>query len=306
MIGSLAPVVVFAYNRPEHLSRTLTALAAADGAAASQLWLFCDGPKPNQDPTLVESARAVARNSKWTEHFSEVVVECAERNKGLAASIIGGVSEVLKRFDSVIVLEDDLIVAPDFLLFVNDCLCFYRDNEKVGSVTGFCPLKVLPRAYSHDVMTVPRNSSQGWGTWADRWQRVDWDAKEATRLWREYALSRRFNLAGSDRVDRLRRQLAGQIDSWSIRFGLWQLLEGRYTIYPVDNRIKNIGYDGSGVHSGVSVSKNELIIEAQQPYTLSFPPENRAVLGAFRRTYSGSLPRRLVRHFRTRMHSLKF
>ena len=254
---SHAPIVLFAYNRPEHLRKTLEFLARAEGAIHSELWIFCDGPKGEADSALTEAVRAVARDPKCSNWFRATHIETSETNKGLAGSIIGGVTKVMETADRAIVVEDDLLVAPDFVSFMNNCLDYYADDQGVGSITGFSPLKQPPNGYLHDVMAVPRNSSQGWATWTDRWIEVDWEAKDANRIWNERALRHQLNSAGSDRADRLRRQLEGKIDSWSIRFGLFQTVTGRVTIYPARNRVQNIGYDGSGVHSGVGTPKNE-------------------------------------------------
>ena len=300
-----APIVVFAYNRPDHLARTLSKLAQADGASASDLWIFCDGPKPNANIGKIEAVRAVANDPKWRSKYKSVRVTSSEKNKGLAKSIIQGVSAAIDEFGTAIVVEDDLLVAPDFLTFMNECLEFYREDESVGSVTGFCPLKAPPEGYVFDVMAVPRNSSQGWATWADRWRQVDWDAKDAVRVWNDPELRRKLNSAGSDRAFRLRRQLDGEIDSWSIRFGLWQIVNGKNTIYPVRNRIQNIGYDGSGVHSGTGQPKNaDFGPEYANMMPQTVVPDPR-VLRSFRATYSGSLLRRAVRWLRLRFLSRK-
>ena len=42
---SLAPIALFGYKRPEHLTRTLKALRASPLARASELHVFSDGPK---------------------------------------------------------------------------------------------------------------------------------------------------------------------------------------------------------------------------------------------------------------------
>ena len=297
-----APVIVFGYNRPDHLRQTLSALAAADGARGSPLWLFCDGAKPGADMARIDAVRAVANDPVWDTHFASVTRIMADQNRGLAASIIGGVSRVLERAQTAIVIEDDLIVAPDFLQFMNDCLTFYQDDPKVGSITGFCPLSTLPAGYSADVMAVPRNCSHGWATWRDRWEQVDWDAPGAARIRDDAALRRKFNAAGSDRAYRLRRQLEGRIDSWSIRFGLWQFLDGRHTIYPSQNRIRNIGFDGSGVHTRAGQEINHEI--AAKPYTLEKVSENNDILDAFHQVYSGSPARRAVRWLRAGLQGI--
>lgn len=293
----LSPVVVFAYNRPDHLRQTLTALAEADLAAQSRVRVYADGPRDEVAREAVAAVRKVLDDPVWRDRFAAFEVAASDANQGLARAIIGGVTEIVEVAGRVIVLEDDLIVARDFLRFMNDALDFYRDDSSVGSISGFCPLKARPAGYVHDVMRLPRNCSHGWATWADRWREVDWTAAEADRLRREPALRRRLDSAGSDRFHRLQRQLAGNINSWSIRFGLWQVLTGRDTIYPVDNRVRNIGFDDSGVHTRRGQEVNDRIV-TDAPYVLTDPPEVPAVLEAFSRIYSGSPVRIFMRNIR--------
>ena len=58
-------------------------------------------------------------------------------NKGLAKSIIDGVSNMLNRYSRVIVLEDDLRTTPNFLDFMNQSLDFYENNRAIQSVSGY-------------------------------------------------------------------------------------------------------------------------------------------------------------------------
>jgi len=298
-MSNLAPIVLFGYNRPDHMRQTLDHLAQAAGAVESPLWIFCDGPKPGTDPAQVEAVRALAHEPQWVQKFASIKVTAAAQNKGLARSIISGVSAVMDEAGRAIVVEDDVLVATDFLRFMNDCLEFYKNDQSVGSVTGFSPLPEPPAGYAHDVMAVPRNCSQCWATWADRWREVDWEARAAEKLWNDPKLRRRFNAAGNDRVERLRRQKKGKIDSWSIRFGLWQTLAHRHTIYPVDNRVRNIGYDGSGVHTKSGQNVNAAALSEPRSYRLELIEQNPAVIREVSRIYSGSWLRQTVRSARS-------
>lgn len=306
----LAPIVLFGYNRPDHMRQTLDHLAQADGAAESPLWIFCDGPKigadpkTGADPAQAEAVRALAHDPHWVQKFASLKVVAAAQNKGLARSIISGVSAVMDHAGRAIVVEDDLLVAPDFLRFMNDCLDFYEDDQSVGSITGFSPLTEAPLGYPFDIMSVPRNCSHGWATWADRWQQVDWETRDATKLARDPALRRRFNAAGNDRFDRLQRQLAGKIDSWSIRFGLWQTLAGHHTIYPVHNRVCNIGFDGSGVHTRKGQDVNATMLSGARPYRLEPVTPDPDVLRQVARIYGGPWPKRVLRDVRGYLWSL--
>lgn len=297
MSRPVAPVVVFAYNRPDHLRQTLTALGDADLARDSRVRVYADGPRNEAAREGVAAVRAVLDDAVWRTRFGTFEVVASDENKGLARAIIGGVSEVVEQAGRVIVLEDDLIVSRDFLRFMNDALDFYEADQTVGSISGFCPLKAPPPGYTADVMRVPRNCSHGWATWADRWREVDWTMSEAWKLQQDRALRRRFHLAGSDRYDRLQRQLAGKINSWSIRFGLWQFLSGRDTIYPSANHIRNIGFDNSGTHTRSGEEINDALGDRRQ-WTLADVEVHPGILAGFRRAYSGPPLARLGRYLR--------
>lgn len=299
MTRSLAPVVVFAYNRPDHLHQTLTALAEADLARDSRVRVYADGPRSEGAREGVAAVRAVLDDPVWPDRFAAFEVVASDENKGLARAIIGGVTEVVEQAGRVIVLEDDLIVSRDFLRFMNDALDFYEPDPTVGSISGFCPLRAPPPGYTADVMRVPRNCSTGWATWADRWREVDWTAADAPRLYRDRAFRKRFNAAGSDRVDRLRRQMQGTVSSWSIRFGLWQTATGRETIFSATNRLTNTGYDGSGVNTRAGDEINQAFDIEGRPYRIEAVDVDPAVLRAFSHAYSGSRLSQMVRALRT-------
>ena len=61
----------------------------------------------------------------------------SEVNKGLAKSIISGVSEILDKYGKAIVVEDDLYTSRSFLRFMNDMLNKYELDERVMQVSGY-------------------------------------------------------------------------------------------------------------------------------------------------------------------------
>ena len=119
---SYAPVAVFAYRRPEHLRRAVSSLAANPQAATTDLHVFCDGPKGRRDETDVQAVRALARGIKG---FRSLTVVENKFNRGLAESIIAGVTQVVEAQGRVIVVEDDLVLSPHFLAFMNQALDCY-------------------------------------------------------------------------------------------------------------------------------------------------------------------------------------
>ena len=248
--AALAPVVLFAFNRPTHLERTLEAVLLDPLAARTPLIAFSDGPSADRDVELVEQVR---RLLKGVRGFASIEVVERPRNLGLARSVIAGVTEVLGAHGRAVVLEDDLVVSPRFLGFMNDLLRSYAEEERVFSVTGYnYPPRVLtiPSGYPHSIYFSPRASSWGWGTWKDRWSQVDWEVSDFERFVKDRRDRRRFDRGGDDLSEMLEHQMAGRINSWAIRWCYAAFRLGRLNAFPVKSLVSNIGLDDSGVHCG--------------------------------------------------------
>src|SRR5262249_25154125 len=130
----LAPVAVFAYDRPAHLRRCIEALRQNALAAFSDLYIFSDAAREAAQASRVDDVRAYIGA---IDGFKTVTITKRDRNLGLAASIIDGVSRLAREYGKVIVIEDDLVVAPHFLQFMNDGLDLYADDDRVAAIHGY-------------------------------------------------------------------------------------------------------------------------------------------------------------------------
>lgn len=243
-----ASVAVFAYNRADKLENCIKNLEKCPEAAESELLIFCDGPKSDKDRENVEKVQTFAKEYASNPGFKSVNVIAASKNKGLAASIIGGVTDVVNKYGRVIVVEDDLVVEPSFLAYMNGALEYYRDDKKCGSVCAFSyPLKEL-KNYGKDVYFTRKADCWGWATWSDRWN----DAKWADTDFEHYLNDRKLRWefegleAGLDRLMYL--QYKGKIDSWAVRWIYYLFQKGQLSVYPTKSRVINDGFDGSGTH----------------------------------------------------------
>jgi hypothetical protein len=243
-----APLVVFAYSRPEHLERTILSLRANAEAVESDLIVYSDGPKTREVSGAVEGVRLFLSSLLKSGGFRSVNVISFDHNHGLASSVISGVTEVLQTHDTAIVLEDDLEVAPDFLEYMNGALAFYAGDENVWSVSGFSPALASLEGRDGGAYLSLRASSWGWATWKRSWDLVDWEVRDYPKFEFNFELRKAFNRGGRDMAAMLDAQMDGRVDSWAIRWCYSQFVHGMYTVYPVKSRVRNIGLDGSGTH----------------------------------------------------------
>ena len=99
-----SPIILFVYNRPIHTQKTLEALSQNTLAQDSELFIFADGPKENATSDQLEKielTRKIAHSKQWCK---EVTIIESEINKGLATSIISGVTDIIDKYEHCAIL----------------------------------------------------------------------------------------------------------------------------------------------------------------------------------------------------------
>lgn len=294
----MAPVILFVYNRPKHTQRTVESLAKNALAKESALYIFSDAAANEGAKDQVTKVRKYIASLQDCHYFSSVTIEEADRNKGLADAIINGVTKIMQIYGCAIVLEDDLLTAPDFLDFMNQSLVFYEQDSAIGSISGYSPLATLPSTYKESIWVASRTSSLGWATWYDRWKQVKWQIDDFDAFKKDKKARKRFDECGSDRFDRLRRQVEVGANSWSVRFGYWQSRTGCSTVFPATTRIQHIGWDGSGVHGVYSGALDTHINANAVDFELKPIKPDQQITAMLNAVYSGSILSRFSRYLR--------
>ena len=240
-----APIVVFGFNRPDALKNTIVSLLNNEEAKFSDLFVFVDGPREGKVGEK-EKVKEVREYVKSITGFKSLHYTFSENNKGLADSIIRGVSEVINQYDRVIVLEDDLVLMPNFLNFLNQGLDYYENNQKVMSVCGHSCKVQTPADYPYDAYFFTRSSSWGWATWKDRWNLVDWELNN----WDKVVANRKafINSEGSDVFKMLNDWKRGRNHSWAIRFCYAQFIQKKLSVIPNKSLVDNEGFGGDGTN----------------------------------------------------------
>jgi hypothetical protein len=307
MANNLAPVVLFVYNRPWHTGQTLKHLMQNDLASESILHIFSDGPKEGATEEVksrISEVRKIIREERWCR---EVHIIESPTNKGLANSIIEGVSTIFNLYGKAIILEDDLLISRHFLSYMNKSLDFYEKRKTVFSISADRPpykFFKIPDDYEYDVFVSLRFFSTGWATWKDRWLQVDWSMDNLDEFLDKPEQIASFNRGGADLTRLLLLQRSGKIDSWAIRFTYAHFINHAVAILPCISYVDNIGFDGSGIHSGSDESgfRKDITKAVCNPRLPDILYEDQRIIHAFsfyynsgKRTIGQKILRRLGR-----------
>lgn len=246
----LAPIAFFCFNRADKTKMVLDALVKNDLAKDSEIFIFCDGPRNIKD---LESIKAVHEVIDSFKGFKKIHITKRDVNHGSQFSIVFGINKVLENHNSIIVIEDDIITSKDFLNFANKALDFYKEENDIWCVSGFnYPNNLInfPADYKDDIFSVRgKSSSWGWGTWKDRWQKIDFDIKDYAEFSKNKQGIKEFKRLGGNMFEMLRLQKEGRINAWDIQMSYAMFKNNAHTIHSTKPLTKNIGFDASGTHT---------------------------------------------------------
>ncbi len=289
-----APVVLFVYNRIDHTRRTVEALSRNMLARNTNLIIFSDAERSLDHREAVDEVRAYLTGIKG---FRRVTIYYRPYNFGLAKSIIEGVTEVLKSYDSIIVLEDDIVTSPIFLKYMNQALTRFEEDERVISIHGYVyPTKEnLPEAFF-----LKGADCWGWGTWKRGWKLFNSNGEELLECIKNRKLIKEFDFDSTYPFFRmLKDQINGKNDSWAIRWYASAFLANKLTLYPGRSLVFNIGNDGSGMHCkkvrGYDTVLSEVPINLSNIGEVKNSHEAREAFKAFFRTTKTSSWKLLIR-----------
>ena len=245
-VDALSPIVLFVYNRPRHTRQAMEALRNNELAKDSQLFVFSDGPRSDDDKKTVQQVREYIKS---VEGFKNVTLFERDRNVGLAQSIISGVTDIVNQFGKIIVLEDDLITSQYFLSYMNQALELYQNETRVMHISGsIYPIDTFP---SEETFFLRIPLCWGWGTWKRAWDLFE----------KKFEILEKFDRPMKEMFDfdgtypywkQLEMNHKRQLSTWFVFWYATVFLKNGLALFPKESLVKNIGHDGSGIHCGRS------------------------------------------------------
>ena len=235
MISKDIGIVIFGYNRPSHLMRVLIAL---EDYKIKKIHFFLDGPKDSKDKIVQKQILFMIKQNKKIN----IVLHKSKKNLGIAKSIINGMDKMAKKYDKIIVIEDDCIPRKEFFQFFKKMLNKKNIFEKIGAICAY----QFPNIHKKkDIILRPIKLNffipWGWATSSDHWinyrkQKKDMTVKIKSNLPK---IIKKLNILVKNNEKNI----------WSLNFIIYNFLDGKKFIFPNKSLVKNIGFDGTGVNS---------------------------------------------------------
>ena len=247
-----APILIFAYNRPNHLEMLINSLEKNNLDNKRKIYLFCDGPKNKIDIKKINEIKKIVKKRNFL-----FIKKFRKKNLGLSKNIISGVSEVLKKHKNCIVLEDDLILNDMTISYMDKALYDFRNKINFGSVSAYSYIQAFKSFKSYDYYISKRHCSWCWGTWSRVWNKINWDNIDYKKHFQNKFDIKKFSNAGNDLNLLLWAQKNSYIDSWAIRFNYHCYKNKLLSFHPRFSLIINNGRDNSGTHESYKFNFNK-------------------------------------------------
>lgn len=207
---------------------------------------FCDGHKSDSDKQGVIDTRAYIDSLKG---FRNVYKHFRERNVSTGPNFREGITYLCNNYKQFIVVEDDLVVTPNYIKYLLDGLAFYKDQQSVFCITGYC-FPLSKENYAYDTIVHNRFCSYGWASWSDRVSNVIWGRQELELLRKTSPnFKTRLNKEGYDLYRMLLKQIKGTISTWDIQMQVHVAEHAMKVIYPVISKASNIGFDNESTNT---------------------------------------------------------
>lgn len=297
----LAPIVVYTYNRIDHLKKTVDSLRENYLAKESILIIVSDGcGRPGDEQSVIE-IRDFIRSIKG---FNEVIGEFREANYGGIASILEAEKRLVNKYGRIISMEDDNVCSKNFIEYMNQALDHYENDNSIFSISGYCP-PVLERNKElkeiSDYYIYHWNLSWGYGIWKEKYNRL-YELKNDYFYFKRHGVFQKINSLGghyiTDAILRDYKHNGNFPDAWLCAHMTY--LEYK-SVIPAISKVQNIGSDGSGQHKGTLADKFEVVLDDGFKREFDFskvPSDNDYFIHQMVKFYNGSLLGRISRRLR--------
>lgn len=230
---------------------------ALKAAQVSNLYVFKDGPRPNNtaDYSASKEIEDIISSIDWE---CSIKTNYMQNNLGCGYGPYSAISWAFQYENELIILEDDCIPTPAFFAFCSDMLKRYKENLKVSVISGRCQLFDKEVFDGKDYIFTQYAPTLGWATWKRVWVGFDIQMRNLIEFIKSGGFSDQFGT--KEECNYMNRRFKRDFNdrnllthAWDNQFGYYSRMNGSLRILPAKNLIRYIGIEGT--HSGAGTEK---------------------------------------------------
>lgn len=302
-----APILIPTLSRHIHFIRLVESLKRNAWAKYTPVYVALDYPPSEK---YVEGYNKICEYLEGDfGEFLEFNVVRRDHNYGSYLNMAALREMVLKKYDRFIRTDDDAEFSPNFLEYMNKCLDKYEDDENIIAVTGYS-YPIEWNVSDDSTLYMDGFICPMWGTgfWKQKYlmmqefiERGGITATIPSKMALNKMLKRMSNVAKFEYVnlciipEKTNPTLIMKVSDISAR--LFMAINNKYVITPVLSKVRNWGFDGTGLycphvikHKGTITSSNYDYKSQEIDQNMSFEvkedilkavAENRKLLNRF-------------------------
>lgn len=250
-MGSDEPLLLIAYNRPDHFAQVIQRLREV---GPNKIYVAIDGPRDGhlEDARQVQATRDLVHTIDWTDAVQTLIQPV---NLGCGLGVSTALNWFFDQEERGIILEDDILPQESFFEFCTELLDRYAQDDRVLAISG---CNFVPPDFQSSPGSAYRFSRVphiwGWATWRRSWtlhslDMSNWRDRMSTRkLWEVSGHS-----AGGFIFWRSIFELMAQnkVDTWDMQLVFEGMTRDMFTATSNVNLVDNIGFGVSATHTEV-------------------------------------------------------
>lgn len=242
------PVALFFFNRPDTTAQVFARIAAQ---RPEQLFLIADGPRPGH-PTDGERCRQTREAVSQVNWPCRIHICYSGANLGCGRRMSSGLEWLFDQVEEAIILEDDCIPSPDFFRFCEEMIDKYRNDCRIGIISGdnFLPDEINS-SFSSSYYFTRYLHIWGWASWRRTWRQYDFHTKNFPKAISENWFGEMFERPQVAQwwARTIYSVHSGKVDTWDYQFVFASLMNSWLNIMPTTNLISNIGFGSQATHT---------------------------------------------------------
>ncbi|WP_128113139.1 glycosyltransferase family 2 protein [Polynucleobacter necessarius] len=293
-----SPVLLLVFNRPDVTKRVFDVIRQTQ---PSRLYLAADAPRKNRagEAELCKAVQEIISQVDWPCEVSKLI---RQENLGCKEAVTGAIDWFFSHESEGIILEDDCLPNPDFFVYCDELLEKYRDDERVGMISGDNFQGGVWRG-DGDYYFSRFCHIWGWATWARAWKKYDSKIIQWPQLRANDWLGS-LGFQGAEKAHWIKafdRVHGNQRNTWDYQWVMTCWLENMLSIAPNVNLISNIGFGDHATHTvGKSIYSNMRTGKLEFPLTHPslLEANKEADLYSSKNLFTNSIVRRVIRKLR--------